>query len=156
MGHGVEREMGLRGPSRGRIMTGRPHCARMVRALVGTGPARLPLATAMWPSGDADGLIITKEPAASKMKIHLTKLGPDLVYYPANGLYKPLLKTRPRSFIDGSYHRPIAPIVRCVSRPHVVASSLCFFDLESLLRFIPRASRNRACTSTATINLCGE
>lgn len=46
---------------RGRIMTGRPRDAKMVR--VGTSS---PFAsyTTMWPSGDADGLIITKEPAS--------------------------------------------------------------------------------------------
>lgn len=67
----------------GRIMTGRSRVARMVRA--GTSSA-LASHTAMWQSRDADGLIITKEPApwrlaASKMKIHLSKLKPDLVYY---------------------------------------------------------------------------
>jgi len=41
-------------------MTGRSRVARMVRA--GTRSA-LASHTAMWPSRDADGLIITKEPA---------------------------------------------------------------------------------------------
>lgn len=66
-------------------MTGRSRVARMVRA--GTSSA-LASHMAMWSSRDADGLIITKKPAlcawrlaASKMKIHLTKLKPDLVYY---------------------------------------------------------------------------
>lgn len=42
-------------------MTGRPRDAKMVR--IGTSSA-LASYTAMWPSGDADGLIITKEPAS--------------------------------------------------------------------------------------------
>lgn len=52
---GLKGKWGL-GASRGRIMTGRPRVARMVRA--GTSSA-FASDTAMWPSGDADGLIIT-------------------------------------------------------------------------------------------------
>lgn len=70
-------------------MTGRPRVAKMVRTGTSALGSRALSHTAMWPSGDADGLIITKEPApscvarlaASKMKIHLSKLKPDLVYY---------------------------------------------------------------------------
>lgn len=43
-------------------MTGRPREAKMVRA--GTQCSAFASYTAMWPSGDADGLIITKEPAS--------------------------------------------------------------------------------------------
>lgn len=63
-GHGVEREMGPRG------LTGADNDRAASRSEDGPrwDPALSALRlshTAMWPSGDADGLIITKEPALS-------------------------------------------------------------------------------------------
>lgn len=65
-------------------MTGRSRVARMVRA--GTSSA-LASHTAMWPSRDADGLIITEEPApcvaagSVENEDSPYQLKPDLVYY---------------------------------------------------------------------------